>query len=83
MMIGSLLLLAASNSVQPLVPDKPSASGFVPSSQVTARARASVRIVAAAKFGSDYSEHSPGADRRNTIITDQHGPVSAILLEFQ
>jgi len=79
-MIGLLLLLAAA---QPLPADRPVAK-FVPSASATARATASVRILAPARFGPGRSEDAPGADRRKTQITDQQGrPKPAILLEFQ
>ena len=79
-MIGLLLLLAAA---QPLPADRPAAK-FVPSASATARATASVRILAAARFGPGRSQEAPGADRRKARVIDEQGqPKSAILLEFQ
>ena len=64
MMIGPLLLIAAANSAQLPVSERPSASTFVPVAGASVRARASVRILTAAKFGEGRSEEAPGARQR-------------------
>jgi hypothetical protein len=84
MMIGPLLLIAAANSAQLPVSERPSASTFVPVAGASVRARASVRILTAAKFGEGRSEEAPGARQREARIIDQQGQLRrAILLEFQ
>ena len=82
-MIGPLLLFAAAHSAQFAPANRPVAK-FVPDAGATVRARASVRILPAAKFGPGRSEDTPGALRRNAQVTDRQGqPRDAILLEFQ
>jgi hypothetical protein len=84
MMIGPLLLFAAVQSAQLPAVEGPTAAKFVPATGATVRAQASVRFLAAAKFGPGRSEEAPGALRRKAHVTDQlNQPRPAILLEFQ
>jgi hypothetical protein len=85
-MIGPLLLLAAAYS--PHLPPPAQASvhspKFAPTSTVTARARASVKILAGVSFGPGRSAETPGATLRSARLVDQAGqPMPAKLLEFQ
>jgi hypothetical protein len=85
-MIEILLLLAVANSPVPQqaepAPDR--SARFAPSSSVTARAIASVRIVSAVRFGEGRSEQAPGASLRAATLTDQSGQTRlAKLMEFQ
>ena len=86
MMVGPLILLAA--SVAPLSPPVPAGGGVVdgfrPSSAVTARATASVRIVSGVRFGPGKREKIAGGQRRRVQLTDAQGANDdAELLEFQ
>ena len=81
-MIGPLLLFAAAHSALFAPANRPVAK-FVPDAGATVRARASVRILSAAKFGPGRSEDAPGALRRNARVTDQQAQAQdAILMVF-
>ena len=86
-MSGSVLFLAAaiiSGSGQAL-PAPAQASNFRPTSGVTARATASVRIVSGVRFGRDRYLAAPvEATRRPISLIEKGGQiVPAELLEFQ
>ena len=86
MMIGPLILLAvsAAASSQPASAGREDAGGFTPTSAVTARAKASVRIVSGVSFGRGHAARVAGAERRHVELSDPTGTVeSAELLEFQ
>ena len=86
MVIGPILLLAATVSpdARPPMPAPPRIAKYRPTSGVTARAAASVRIVAGARFGRDHSDDAVGATRRSALLVDPGGTTrSAELLEFQ
>jgi hypothetical protein len=79
-MIGPLILLAASVSPQP----RPAAQPFRPVSSVYARATVSIRIMSGASFGAGHSSTVPGASRRASQLVDAAGQARpAELLEFQ
>ena len=85
-MVGPLILLAA--SVAPLSPTVPAGGGavggFRPSSAVTARATASVRIVSGVRFGPGKRVETAGGQRRQVQLSDVQGVTQdAELLEFQ
>jgi len=86
MMIGPLLLFAAavSPALRPAEPANVHAVKFVPTSSVTARASASVRIISGVRFGPGRSIEAPGAMVRASALIDQDGQRRpAKLLEFQ
>ena len=86
MMIGPILLLAATVSpdIRPPMPAPPGIAKYRPTSGVTARATASVRIVAGARFGRDNRGDAVGARRRSVRLVEPGGVAwSAELLEFQ
>lgn len=86
MMIGPLLLFAATYSPAPRPAEvaKIHAVKFVPTSSVTARASASVRIISGVRFGPGQSLDAPGAAVRASMLIDQDGQRrSANILEFQ
>ena len=85
MMVGPLLLLAA--SVSPLPAPAQSAPARAAASRpvrATARATATITILSAARFGPSYVAPVAGADRRSARLTDADGTARpAELLEFQ
>jgi len=85
-MTGPLILLAALASpiAQPVPAVTGAASMFRPTGGAGARATASIRIVAGAKFGAGRPIDAPGASVRLTRVADTDGrPLPAKLLEFQ
>ena len=85
-MIGPLILLAATVSppTRPIAPASEGVAKFQPSSAVTVRATASVRIVSGVRFGSGETGKAPGAVRRKVQLSDAGGPAYPVeLLEFQ
>jgi len=82
-MVGPFLLLAASvaSAHQPAMAGLHSIAGFRPSTDVTARASATVRILPAIRFGPNHSGKAVGGERRRAIAPDSGLPLE--LLEFQ
>lgn len=87
MVIGPILLLAAivSPDARPAMPAQPRIAKYRPTSIITARAAASVRIVSGARFGQGRStDEALGAIRRSVRLADRDGAIHATeLLEFQ
>ena len=85
-MFGLLLLIAASATSpdRPNLPAGEAAASFEPTSRVTARATARLRIVSGASFGPGFSGGTDGGERRKTVLDDAAGTTQkAELLEFQ
>ena len=85
-MVGPLILLAASVATPPpsVSAAREAVAGFRPSSSVTARATASVRIVSGARFGAGQNQETAGSQRRKIVLSDAQGSThEAELLEFQ
>ena len=85
-MIGPLILLAAATSPvsEPASAGRDAIGGFKPTSSVSARATASVRIVAGVRFGPGQAKEHAGGQRRQTQLSDADGiNRRAELLEFQ
>jgi hypothetical protein len=86
MMIGQLLLLAASASPpdRSIEPVPQGAASFQAAGGATARATVSVRIVSAVKFGEGRRADGPGSALRSGHLPDSAGQMRpAKLLEFQ
>lgn len=86
MVIGPVFLLAAmvSPEIRPSPPAPQHIASFQPTSRVTARATASVRIVSGVRFGHGKSDAAPGAIRRKIRLAERDGAASSVeLLEFQ
>jgi len=87
MMSGSVLFLAVAilSGTGPALLAPAQASNFRPTSGVTARATASVRIVSGVRFGRNRYLAAPvEATRRPISLTEKDGQVvPAELLEFQ
>lgn len=86
MMVGPLILLAA--SVAPVSQNAPAAGQaigtFRATSAVTARAKASVRVLSGARFGAGQTGQLAGSIRRKVELSDSQGSTQqAELLEFQ
>lgn len=85
MLIGPVLLLAAmvSPEIRPAPPALQRIAKFQPTSGVTARATASVRIVSGIRFGHGMASDAVGATRRSVRLAEPDGIVPVELLEFQ
>jgi hypothetical protein len=85
-MVGLLIFIAASAAPLSTPPGAASAgASFRPVSTVSARATASVRLLAGAAFGrGQASAHSPGSQRRRVDLEGGAGSFQTLeLLEFQ
>lgn len=85
-MLGPALLFLAAISADsgPAEPAQTQSADFRPNSAVTARARASVRILAGVSFGQNHRIEATGASFREARLTGQDGTLyPAELLEFQ
>jgi len=82
MTMWSLIAFSAALMGTPSTPVQPAA--FQPTSAVTVRARVSVRIAHAARFGQDHSQGQQGAQRSEARLSDASGELRpAHLLEFE
>lgn len=82
MTMWSLIALSAALTGAPTTPVQSAA--FQPTSAVTVRAKVSVRIAHAARFGQDHSEGQHGAQRTEARLSDASGELRpAQLLEFE
>ena len=85
-MLGPALLFLAAISADdgPVEPARTQGADFRPSSAVTARARASVRILAGVSFGQSHRTEAVGASLREAHIMGQDGTFHPTkILEFQ
>jgi hypothetical protein len=85
-MIAFLLLVSAAYPAisNPAAQAQSPSARFIPSSKVSARATASVRIVKGIRYGSEHPDKAPGATLRSAILNGSDGQAyPAKLLEFQ
>ena len=86
MMSGVLLFLASlvAPDVRPLPPAPSAMQNFRPAAGATARATASIRIIAGVSFGEGRSADIPGAMQRSVRLEESPGVLrDAQILEFQ
>lgn len=82
MTMWSLIALSAVLTGAPAAPVQPAA--FRPTSAVTERARVSVNILHAARFGNSIDHRQDGAHRKSARLSDASGQLRpAQILEFE